>query len=68
LLEKSDIQNSDPIALAESYDDYAFALKVMGRAGDAESAGKEASRIRTDNPGKTANFKPVRYNQSCSDK
>jgi tetratricopeptide (TPR) repeat protein len=65
---KLGVEKTDPIAFAASFDDYATALKGMGRNADADAAKKEADRIRAANPGSSARFIPARYNQSCPTK
>jgi len=62
-LEASGIATTDPIAYAEFYDDYAAALRGAGR--DTSSAVTRAAKLRLDNPGKAASFKPTPFPSGC---
>jgi tetratricopeptide (TPR) repeat protein len=62
-LETSGIATTDPIAYAEFFDDYAAALKGVGR--DTALAVTRAAKLRAENPGKTANFKPTPIPSAC---
>jgi len=54
-------ESSDPIMLASATDEYAQALLRVGREAEARQAQAQANEIRAKNPGKRANFVPVRY-------
>ncbi len=60
------VESDDPIALANAIEEYSKALDSVGRSDDAKTAKQQADILRARNPGKKANFVPVRYNQSCS--
>jgi len=62
-LETSGIATTDPIAYAEFFEDYAAALRGVGR--DTASALTRAAKLRSDNPGKAAIFKPTPFHSGC---
>ena len=55
------VASSDPIMLANATDEYAHSLSRVGRDAEARSAQDQAKELRARNPGKRANFVPVRY-------
>lgn len=65
---KLGVEQSDPIAFAATYDEYAVALRAIGKTAEAEVARAEADRIRSANQSRSAKFTPARYNKSCPTK
>ncbi|MBI5890572.1 MAG: tetratricopeptide repeat protein [Nitrosomonadales bacterium] len=65
-VKKLGIETSDPISLANEFDEYAIALGKTGHKDMSESAIKEAATLRQNNPGRKVTFTPVRYNQPCT--
>ena len=65
-LEISGIANTDPIAYAEFFDDYSVALKAAGR--DSNGAIAKAAQLRSNNPGRTAQFRPTPLPSQCMKK
>jgi tetratricopeptide (TPR) repeat protein len=65
---KLGVESSDPIALADVYDEYAVALERSGQRAEAEKAKASGNALRAKNPGKKANFIPVRYVSKCASK
>lgn len=64
-LDRFQYVNSDPIGVANLFDDHAAALK---RSGDLPRAGqmrRRADLIRVNNPGKSAQFTPLYYREVC---
>ncbi len=62
-LETSGIVTADPIAYAEFFEDYAAAMGAAGQ--DTALAVTRATKLRSDNPGKAANFKPTPFPSGC---
>ena len=60
-LEWLGVAGSDPIAYANFYDDYAVALREVGRAADAAAASSRADTLRSHFPDRKARFKPATY-------
>jgi tetratricopeptide (TPR) repeat protein len=65
---KLGVEQSDPGALANAYDDYAAALQGAGDMAKADVARQEALRIRKAHPGRSARFLATRYKDACSAK
>ena len=65
-VKKLDVEKSDPIGLANVLDDYAIALDKIDQKQQSENIKKQASLLRQNNVGETANYTPVRYNQPCT--
>jgi hypothetical protein len=65
---KLGVEQSDPGALADAYDDYAAALQGTGDVAKADLARQEARRIRKAYPGRPARFVAIRYKEPCSTK
>jgi len=63
---KLGVEQSDPGALANAYDDLAAALQGSGDLGKADTARQEALRIRKANPDRPARFASTRYKEPCS--
>jgi tetratricopeptide (TPR) repeat protein len=62
-LDATGLSTSDPIAYSEFFDDYADALKAIGR--DAQPAKHRAEDLRNLNPGRVAKFKPTSFPARC---
>jgi tetratricopeptide (TPR) repeat protein len=60
-VEKIKGAQSDPIAFANIYEEYADALKQSGNIAPAEEALRSATNLREAYPDRTATFIPVRY-------
>ncbi|MFO1434914.1 MAG: tetratricopeptide repeat protein [Gammaproteobacteria bacterium] len=56
---------SDPIIVANSYDELNKAYESVGDLDKAKNAAAKAAEIRAKNPGAQAQFVPVRYNSMC---
>jgi hypothetical protein len=65
---KLGVEQSDPIGLASVYADLAAAYRGFGDGPKADQAASEAERIRKANPGRSAEFVPKRYKETCSAK
>jgi tetratricopeptide (TPR) repeat protein len=59
------IEKTDPIALANALDEYATALRNIGRPDEAMAPATEASAIRAKHRSEAAKYNFVRYTQSC---
>jgi tetratricopeptide (TPR) repeat protein len=63
---KLGIEQSDPINLANALDEYASALRYVGRSPDAITASADANAIRARHLNETTRYNFVRYTRSCS--
>lgn len=62
----SGVEQSDPIAMADVWDDYAEALRRTGSASKADEVAKRAQSLRDNNENKTARFVvPFVYGTNC---
>ena len=59
------VEKSDPIGLANVYDDVAAAQQGAGDLVKADLARQQALRLRSANPGRSANFVAARYKEAC---
>jgi tetratricopeptide (TPR) repeat protein len=64
-VQKLGVEASDPIALADTLDEYATALGKVGRAQESAEAKKWSADLRSKHGGKHASFVPVRYGSKC---
>lgn len=58
-------EESDPIALANTIDQYATALAAVGQEAESAEAKRSAEGIRARHAGKAPAFKPVDYDTAC---
>lgn len=61
IVEEKNGVNSDPIAFAGIYEEYADALKKVGKEDEAQKSLSTAKKLRESNSGRTALFVPTRY-------
>ena len=59
------VGKSDPIGLANAYDDWAQALRGAGQPQQAAAAHAQGQTLRTQHPGQKARFIPRHYPKSC---
>ncbi len=62
------LTSSDPIGVAEIWDDYAAALTKSNKATEATSIAKRAEALRAGNAGKTAAMIKPPYGGQCPEK
>lgn len=60
------VETSDPIAFADVLDQYSVVLAKTGKPQESAERKQEADMLRAKNPGKSARFRPVSYNQTCA--
>jgi tetratricopeptide (TPR) repeat protein len=65
MLDDLGLEYSDPIAYAELLDDYAAALKAVGKDPESQVQADRAANLRRENPGVQADFKPMSYPADC---
>lgn len=65
LLDKLNVETSDPIGYAHLLQDYMLALGKVGREEDAEKVSSRIDEIKIKNPNKKANFVAAKYSKSC---
>jgi tetratricopeptide (TPR) repeat protein len=56
---------TNPIEMADIWDDYAEALGRVGSVGKANDLAGRARSLRDSNPGKTTRFTPFPYGKNC---
>ncbi len=61
VVEKLGVSQSDPVSLANAYEEYSVALTRLGRAADASIPAQRAAELRISNLGRNAGFTPTRY-------
>jgi len=66
VLEKNNIEIYDPLAYADYLDEYALALKEMGRSSDSMARAKRATEIRSAFPGKRSDTQRTPYGTQCA--
>ncbi|WBY02410.1 hypothetical protein PE066_02425 [Ramlibacter tataouinensis] len=59
------VLRQDPIGFAALLDDYALAESRAGNEASAQEARARSASIRSENPGKNAQFVPVHYREAC---
>jgi tetratricopeptide (TPR) repeat protein len=65
MLDDLGLEYSDPIAYSEVLDDYAAALKTIGKDPESQAQADRAANLRREYPGRHAEFKPMPYPADC---
>ncbi len=65
LLDDLGLEYSDPIGYAELLDNYTAALKAIGKDSESQAQAERAAKLRHENPGRQADFKPMPYPVDC---
>ncbi|MFL9608659.1 tetratricopeptide repeat protein [Methylobacillus sp. Pita2] len=65
MLYKLNIEQSDPIALADQFDAYEESLRKIGRIVEADEIAAKSLELRIKNPGKFAHFRPDQISKNC---